>query len=704
VVRGRRPANVGLIVRQALHMIARWCRRHVRMIGTNLVIATVFVPPIVLPNVPKTTLAGQALVTFAATGTSAVPWNMSSFESNIGNATLKGTPSVVSGDGVTAVAAQLASGDLVYFQQAADNTTSFVDLTTSLPSPAPAASPVVFFDPWNNVDIAYVATNGTLVVITPTTMLNARGRLHAHTKSPLSVLSVPLSTTTHFGPVQPSVAVNGAQGTLIATSSTGDAIALSLTWTAASLPPTIAAPVDVTALTGTPALTGAPVAVTGAASSNLFAAITTGGAVTVFGTNGAGAWTAVNVSTATDAPATRSGLTADSNGNTTYLAAVGANGDAQLFSAPTNQEVAGVRQAHVITTPTSEWSFTNLSATITHGPTFAGGLTMVVTTTALTIAGEGSTGDLIGLSSPLPAATWTSADLSTTASNAGITVSPAITSALVNGVTTLFTYQTGYIPTTGVGVYAIPQSDWGRAISDGWPILADTGALGTQSAPWVGYLTKGGVAQSPDFLLGQTITNAHKPETWLSFWTVSGPLPGQPKTVANYYNHGYEAGVWVAQQIAQYKANGDSSVPNWVILDPEGLPDNHSNLDAPAGSSQATIASYAAYWSAIMQGWSAGIAAVDPGLHPGLYASMSEYRNYNLSSLPLPVFEAVAFGGGGPTPIAGGQGNNILGYIAFSAVCTPTSTLHSEEKTLANAPWGGEFNTLQFNGGVYCKP
>jgi hypothetical protein len=185
---------------------------------------------------------------------------------------------------------------------------------------------------------------------------------------------------------------------------------------------------------------------------------------------------------------------------------------------------------------------------------------------------------------------------------------------------------------------------------------------------------------------------------------VSGPLPGQPKTTANYYAHGLAAGTWVAQQIDGYAKLGLKLKPSWVILDPEGLPDNHSSLDAPSGSSAATMATYATYWSAILSGWAAGMKTVDPSLHPGVYAAMSEYRNYNLSAIPLPVFEAVAFAGGGPTPITGGSGANVLGYIAFDATCTPTSTLRSQEQTLLNAPWSGQFNTLQFNAGVYCKP
>jgi hypothetical protein len=144
--------------------------------------------------------------------------------------------------------------------------------------------------------------------------------------------------------------------------------------------------------------------------------------------------------------------------------------------------------------------------------------------------------------------------------------------------------------------------------------------------------------------------------------------------------------------------------PDWVIFDPEGYPDNHSGLDAPGGASASTLATYATYWSSMLSGWSAGIASIDPSLNAAVYASQSEYRNYGLSTLPLPVFVALAFGGGGPVPVTGASGANVRGFISFNASCSPASTLASEANTLESPPWSGQFNTLQFNPGVYCAP
>ncbi len=106
----------------------------------------------------------------------------------------------------------------------------------------------------------------------------------------------------------------------------------------------------------------------------------------------------------------------------------------------------------------------------------------------------------------------------------------------------------------------------------------------------------------------------------------------------------------------------------------------------------------------MLNGWAAGMNDVDPSLHPGVYASMSEYHNYGLTNTALPVFQAIAFGGGGPVRVPGSNGHNILGYIAFNGVCTPTAALRAQENTLVSPPWAGQYNTLQFNAGVYCAP
>jgi hypothetical protein len=409
-------------------------------------------------------------------------------------------------------------------------------------------------------------------------------------------------------------------------------------------------------------------------------------------------WSVLDVTTLTEAPKVAGTLSMAYDGSGVDIAALTSNGSVELFASPITSSPSSNVAAPV-------WSALNVTGAATGAPPLSGSLFVSATPTQLSIDGQAANwGDLFSLTSAPGSGTWSATDVSATGGSAARTVGDAVTGIQVGSTLTLYAAGVNSPPPEGVGVYAIPSAKWGQAITDGWPIVSETGGLGTQSSPWVGFTSTSSVADSPDFLMGQSIYNSHKRVTWLSFWTVSGPLKGQSLTAANFYNHGFAAGKWVATQIDQYRSLGVGLKPDWVILDPEGYPDNHSGLDAPGGSTAATLALYAAYWSSILKGWTNGIASVDPSLNAAVYASQSEYRNYNLVTLSMPVFVAVAFGNGGPIPIGGATGSNIRGYISFSASCTPTSTLAAEEATLLNPPWSGQFNTLQFNAGVYCKP
>jgi hypothetical protein len=410
-------------------------------------------------------------------------------------------------------------------------------------------------------------------------------------------------------------------------------------------------------------------------------------------------WSVLDVTALTQAPKVAGTLSTAYDGSSVDVAALTSSGDVELFASP----FTAPPSSNVVNEPV--WSALNVTGAATGAPPLSGSLFVSATSTQISIDGQAANwGDLFALTSVPGSGTWSATDVSATGGSAARTVGDAITGIQVGSTLTLYAAGVNAPPPEGVGVYAIPSSKWSQAISDGWPIVSETGGLGTQSSPWVGFTSTTSVANSPDFLMGQSIYNSHKRVTWLSFWTVSGPLKSQPQTTTTYYNHGFAAGSWVATQIDQYRSLGVGLKPDWVILDPEGYPDNHSGLDAPGGSSSATLAQYATYWSAMLKGWVSGMASVDPSLNAGVYASQSEYRNYNLVTLSMPVFVAVAFGNGGPLPIGGATGSNIRGYISFSASCTPTSTLASEEATLLNPPWSGQFNTLQFNAGVYCPP
>jgi hypothetical protein len=413
-------------------------------------------------------------------------------------------------------------------------------------------------------------------------------------------------------------------------------------------------------------------------------------------------WSVLDVTTLTQAPKIAGTLTMADDASGVDIAALTSSGSVVLFASPITSSPTPL-SSKAVTEPV--WSALNVTGVATGAPPLSGSLFVSATPTQISIDGQAANwGDLFSLTNTPGSPTWSVTDVSATGGTSARTVADAVTGIQVGPTLTLYAAGVNSPPPEGVGVYAIPSAKWSQAISDGWPIVSETGGLGTQSAPWVGFTGTSGVANSPDFLMGQSIYNSHKRVTWLSFWTVSGPLKGQPMTTTNYYNHGFAAGAWVATQIDQYRSLGVGLKPDWVIFDPEGYPDNHSGLDAPGGSSSATLAKYATYWNAMLKGWASGIASVDPSLNAGVYASQSEYRNYNLVTQSMPVFVAVAFGNGGPTPIGGATGSNIRGYISFAAACTPTATLASEEATLLNPPWSGQFNTLQFNAGVYCAP
>ena len=415
-------------------------------------------------------------------------------------------------------------------------------------------------------------------------------------------------------------------------------------------------------------------------------------------------WTSTDLTVQTSSADVQGSLAVENNSQSVFLAATSVTGSVLIFSAP----YAPVVPQNVVSR-TALWTVKNATGLSPGAPPLTGTLALSVSDAAVTIAGQASNwGDLFVLTNNIGSNVWTNTDVSVTGGSAARTVGDVVAALQVGTSTVLYAAGINSPPPQGVGLYAIPQNKWPTAITDGWPIISETGALGTLSNPWVGFTRAISVSQSPDFLMGQAIQNSHKRVTWLSFWTVSGPLSGETQNADTYYLHGKASGAWVATQIDAYRGLGVGIKPDWVIFDPEGWPDAHSRLDAPPGSSKAVMALYATYWTAMLKGWADGLASVDPTLNAGVYANQSEYRNYGLASNPLPFFEAIAFGKGGPVALAGAQGSNVRGYIAFSATCKPITnqplTLAQQIATLRNPPWSGRFNTLQFNAGVYCPP
>ena len=673
--------------------------------------------------------ASLPLYRFVASGSGQFPWSAQALTSSINNSTMLGGPHAITSPTEGVVAYRTAGNDVALYTQSTSGATQWSDLSSGTNAEAPAADPIPFFDPWGNVDVLYVTATGNLEMLTPNDPVSA---LWLHTHGDVSWrpivatnLSALMGVTVARGVA--GVAVSGSSAVVAVRTTSNAIVTMNLTWAPSDpLPAVFSAPTNLSALTHTAAASSDPVVLSAAVPA--IATTTAAGHLELYALSPTtGAWTAQDLTRATNSPRVNGPLATAATPYNLYVTALSPIGNVILFATPlitlgvptttttttptTSPTTTVLAPASATTTttttppPPSPWSVTNVTASAPGSPPLSGTLFLTATTTQVAIAGAAANwGDLFVLTSPNGYNGWTDTDVSVTAGNAARTVATSVTGLAMPTGVSLFAAGINTPPPQGVGVYAIPSAKWTQAVTDGWPILSETGGLGTMSSPWVGWTGSASVSTSPDYLMGQSIYNGHKRVTWLSYWTISGPLKGETIAASTYYTHGFAAGAWVATQIDQYAGLGEGLKPDWVIFDPEGYPDAHSGLDAPGGSSSATMSLYATYWTAMLSGWVKGIASVDPSLKAGVYATQSEYRNYNLASQPMPVFIALAFGGGGPIPVPGASGSNVRGFIAFNGTCTPTSALAAQEQTLASPPWGGQFNTLQFNAGVYCPP
>jgi hypothetical protein len=682
---------------------------------------------------------GLPLYQFVNTGVEPLPWNAVSLESQLNATTMLGGPHGATNATEGVLAYRTSTDDIATLTQSTTGVTQWSDLSRGNDVPSPAADPIPFFDPFSNADLLYVDTNGNVELLSPNEPDTARwARLHFGTPwRPFVTTNLSALTGVTASPGLPSIAVSGTTATVAYRTASEAIEVLTLSWepsdpipvygqSAVNLtsvggvtgPTALASPTTTTTTTTTTSTTTTtttpPATATGFASDPVvlpgltpgFATTQANGDLLIFSNSGASidSWTSENLTTATNTPRLSGPLALGTSASAIDLVGLTTAGSVELYSSFYETATPAIT-SHAKVVDFGSWSIENLTTLATGAPPLTGQLAVEVTPSQVAVAGQAANwGDLFVLSAPAGSNTWSATNVSVTAGSDARTVANIVAGLTIGGQLTLYAAGLASPPPQGVGVYAIPSAKWSTAITSGWPIISETGGLGTRSAPWVGFTGTTNVANSPDFLLGQAIYNSHKRVTWLSFWTVSGPLASEPQTTATYFAHGYAAGVWVATQIDSYRGLGVGLKPDWVILDPEGYPDNHSGLDAPAGASAATLAKYATYWSSMLTGWQQGINSVDPSLNAGVYTEQSEYRNYQLSSLTMPVFMAIAFSGSGPTQVAGASGSNVRGFISFGASCTPASTLESEAATLVNPPWSGQFNTLQFNPGVYCAP
>jgi hypothetical protein len=665
--------------------------RHRRRLGTAWLAAPVLIVSTISPSAPGTlptnTKASNPLITYASPSASASGWTTSNLTSALSGVNILGTPDVASANGVAYVVARLSNGDVALIQRGPGSYATLTDLTTSDGAPSASADPVVILDQFGRANVVY-DSRGRLELVTPRWALYSRGAHFAPSPPSYYVSTLNKGSGLPAYTGAPGISVAGSTGVVAYRSTSSHVVVVQLRWNSAQNPATFSRALDLTRNTRGSAAVGEPVVIPN--QPNLVSVTDSNHHVELLLHQGSG-WHNTDISALLGAPGLTGSLSAMIQGTAVHLVGLTSAGHVILLSAPSAYS------------PPNAWTLDDVTAQV-NGPTLQGGLFSDDSTGTAVIAGAGNDQHDLWTYTLAPGATsWSVTDVSRQSGNVSPLVHSGVSGGWVDGNLILLDAGRGFAARGGVGVYAIPNADFSRAISDGWPILGETGGLGTLSAPWVQSQPPATV-ETPNFLVGQAIAQSNRNETWLSFWTVSGPLTPQTTNAAAFYAHGYAAGQYVAQQIDQYSSHGLGLKPNWVILDPEGYPDAHSGLDAPAGSAPSVLGTYQGYWSAMLSGWSKGLTSIDPRLTPAVYSSQSEYRTYGLGSSGLPTFMAVAFGGGGPVRLPGTYGSNVLGFIAFNATCVPLATLRAEEQTLASPPWSGIYNTLQFNPGVYCAP
>ena len=611
---------------------------------------------------------------FVNNGSGALPWNAYNLSAATGAPYPVGDPAAVASSNRLAVYSRSSSGAVL--QTVNDNLNGHYwntyDLTAVTHATPAASAPTAVVSSTGTMTVSTTATNGHLVIYTwkPGNVwhqldLTATGRAPNVTGPQSMALN---------GNGLPTLAARGTDGHLLVAVRNQDAKPY---WSVT----------DVTKVGGTSTIASVPAISLGPDGSQLWvAAMVPGNKLGLF----------VNDNATGRFWSTR---TVGVNG---YPTTIGGAPDLGVFQ---GQLTAFVRNAtgsllKVSASSLSQpvtWKVVNLTAT-TGSATVEGRPSMVVNGDKLRVYLRASFGDLVqyGRNFADTGSSWQVRDVSVTAGS-GRNIGNLPAAVLYQGQVHVFAGANVLPPPTGTGVYAYPDPP-ANTVAEGWKIIGSHGALGTCSSPWVGERFTGA-----DQRVGSAIQASGKRITWLSFWTVSGPGSSAgggcsyaaDQSPAAFYRNGKAAGRWVATQIAAYRGRGLALKPDWVILDPEGYPDNHSGLDQGLGQTQTDR------WFQMLAGWRDGINAVDPTLKPGVYATMSEYRNYGLTNLTMPVFLAVAFGGGGPYLIDGGRGPNVLGVIAWGAQCSEVAT---QSRVFNGPPWNGRYNTIQFDAGVDCPP
>ena len=653
-----------------------------------------------------TSHTGLAVVQYAATGEAPLPWNAHLLSrSDPARETSTGPRAARAAGGGIQVAFRNPAGDLIWLDGSAQGRFSATNLTsvTRLP-PVPLVGPQGFDEVFcvTSADHLVVLTREVSSTTTPT-LRTGRFNVVLHwQRIDLTALGGPLVSGT------PSVLVQGTLTAVFTRTVSGDLVEYvddgqgGRPWSG----------YDLSVISGGPKINSDPVGFFDPATHQVQVAATelgpVKGDVAVFTPNDVGGriWTFEDISAATDTAPESTGLAAVTYEGAPLLFGAGPNGDVDEFLATTTGD-------------STTWRVADLTARVPDSPQITGAPSAVVDGTHIAVAAvAASWGDLFEWTNTTSSTTWSAVDVSITGVGPTRTVAGRPAIVFAGGVLSMYAAGVSVPAPEGTGVYSVPWAKWAQALKDGWPVLGDTGGLGAQCAPWT-TIPGAGKATPPDEYVGQTIQASHLRETWLSFWTVSGPgTPHGPACTAahgpftprSYFNHGAAAGAFVATEIDTYRADGLGLKPDWVIFDPEGYPDNHSGLWGPT-SPPAKLTASIANWYAMLAGWRAGIASVDPSLKAALYANQYEYMRYHLYNQPLPTFIAGSFaerlvkGKKSLVPPARTAfGPNIRGFVVFNQFEPTCTQVTNERLILTQTPWDGAYNTVQIPPGAYCPP
>jgi len=654
--------------------------------------------------------SGYAVVQYAATSPPPLPWN-AHLLSGTGTATstASGPRAAPNAEGASQVVYRNPAGDVIWLDGAGVGRYVSVDLTQVTGIAPLLGAPVAAVSPHGLDEVICVTRSGHLLVLTwnPYRRLPRMGgavdRYSRWTRSDLTQLGGPRVAGT------PSVVVVGGVTSVFARTATGDLVEYANDaknghrWNG----------YDLSVIASGPRLASDPAAIVDPVTGELRVAATERsphrGDVVVYTPNDVGGrvWSVADVTQASHSQAGAAGVAAVVYGAKPTLLAAGQTGDLIEYVGTD----AGLK---------TTWVATDLTTSTTGAPQISGTPSASVSGGQLAIAAVAALwGDLFVWSSKSPGGTFSATDVSSSGSGPSRTVAGTPAALFVDGQLSIYAAAVAVPAPKGSGVYSIPYPKWPQAIKDGWPILGVTGGLGSQCAPWTA-VPGSPRTVAPDEYVGQVIAASHLRETWLSFWTVSGPRtrpssacsPERGRVSARtFYLHGYAAGAFVASEIDSYRNDKLALKPDWVLFDPEGYPDNHSGLWGPT-SPPSALSRSVADWFAMLNGWRRGLASVDPSLKAGLYANQYEYMTYQLYNQPLPSFIAGAFAQvvvkhrkqlQPPTRTAFGP--NIFGYVMYNANFTPScAQVTNERLLLTEAPWNGAYNTVQIAPGKYCPP